>query len=380
MSDRFYCPQLPQAGRFQLAGDEARHLARVCRLGPGDAAQVFDGRGARYETTVATVSRDRVELRVVAGPIAQAPPHCELTLASAVPKGERFDWLVDKATELGVDRLIPLVTQRSIVIPGPAKLERLRRSIIEAAKQCGRDRLMTLDEPMRWEQLLETLGPTAARLLAHPGGTALAASHRPHRPCWRLGPKGGSRTKKSIKLARRGWTIVGLGIYRLRVETAAARRLGACSLSIGKERLVTAEPTLYAMLGLGLAAGLIGGMFGIGGGLIMVPALVLFFGFDVKTATGTSLSRAAFARGPAGRARILAARTGESGRGSLDRAGVGIWGIAGRKASRPAFAVSHEASVWGVLGRGGSVFLFRSHRSGGQKGAAARGFAAGIER
>ena len=69
-------------------------------------------------------------------------PPCRLTLASAVSKGERFDWLVEKATELGVERLIPIVTDRSVVEPGVGKLSRLRRSIIEASKQCRRNRLV----------------------------------------------------------------------------------------------------------------------------------------------------------------------------------------------------------------------------------------------
>ena len=70
-----------------------------------------------------------------------------------MPKGDRFDWLVEKATELGVERLIPIVTERSVVEPGGPKLERLRRAIIEASKQCRRNRLMILDPPVRWDQL-----------------------------------------------------------------------------------------------------------------------------------------------------------------------------------------------------------------------------------
>ena len=80
------------------------------------------------------------------------------TLATAVPKGDRFDWLVEKATELGVDRLIPIVTERSVVEPGSTKLSRLRKSIIEASKQCGRNRLMVLESPVRWEPLIEAHG------------------------------------------------------------------------------------------------------------------------------------------------------------------------------------------------------------------------------
>ena len=87
-------------------------------------------------------------------PLPERRPPFPLVLASAVPKGDRFDWLVEKATELGVERLIPLVTERSVVEPGPAKLTRLRRTIIEASKQCRRNRLMVLDPPTRWTELV----------------------------------------------------------------------------------------------------------------------------------------------------------------------------------------------------------------------------------
>src|SRR4051812_23439804 len=142
MADRFYCPDPPVEGFLTLSGDEARHLIRVRRLGPGDVVEVFDGRGTALRAEVAGVGRDRVELAVRGGPLPDRVAPCLLTLATAVPKADRFDWLVEKATELGVARLVPLRTERSVVDPRATKLDRLRRAIIEAAKQCGRNRLM----------------------------------------------------------------------------------------------------------------------------------------------------------------------------------------------------------------------------------------------
>ena len=94
---------------------------------------------------------------------------CSLTLATAIPKGDRFDWLVEKATELGVARLIPLVTEHSVVDPRESKLERLRRTIIEASKQSRRNRLMVLDSPLSWVDLVRS-ARQAVRLLARPDG------------------------------------------------------------------------------------------------------------------------------------------------------------------------------------------------------------------
>ena len=117
MSQRFYCPDPPRDGRYQLPADEARHLARVCRHVPGDRVEIFDGKGFATAALIVEIARDSAVL-VAQGPrLQELTSPCPLTLATAIPKGDRFDWLVEKATELGVDRLIPLVTEHSVVDP-----------------------------------------------------------------------------------------------------------------------------------------------------------------------------------------------------------------------------------------------------------------------
>jgi len=222
MADRFYCPDPPVGGRFTIEGDEARHLAKVRRLGLGDYVELFDGRGTAVPAEVSTLGRDRVELSAVGEPWAEPPLSCRLTLATAVPKGERFDWLVEKATELGVARLIPILTERSVVDPRSAKLERLRRCVVEAAKQCGRNRLMELDQPTSWNALVGT-AQADLRLLAHPNGVS--------RQRWpqgkagdsvflAIGPEGGFSDSEVAQAQELGWSIVGLGSTILRIETA----------------------------------------------------------------------------------------------------------------------------------------------------------------
>ncbi len=169
MSTRFYSPDPAQNGKLRLGADEARHLSRVCRLGVGDIVEVFDGKGHATEAEVVKVERSTVELTAIGPPLADRSTPFPLTLASAIPKGDRFDWLVEKATELGVECFVPLMTERSVVEPGAAKLERLRRAIIEASKQCGRNRLMVLDSPVRWDEL-SGLYSDSIRFLADAGG------------------------------------------------------------------------------------------------------------------------------------------------------------------------------------------------------------------
>ena len=136
MSARFHAPDPPRAGRYELRAEEARHLARVCRYAIGDRVEIFDGDGFVTEAEVVEIARDRVELVAVGPPILEEPPACPLTLATAMPKGERLDWLVEKATEVGVSRLVPLITERSVVDPHDQRAATL--VVVTRGQQLGR--------------------------------------------------------------------------------------------------------------------------------------------------------------------------------------------------------------------------------------------------
>jgi 16S rRNA (uracil1498-N3)-methyltransferase len=220
--ERFYCPDLPSQGIATLQGDQAHHLIRVRRVEPGAVVELFDGRGMGFLAEVSKLGKQEVEL-VVRDPLPDRRPAVELTLATAVPKGERFDWLVEKATELGVARLVPIRTSRSSVDPRGSKLDRLRRVIVEAAKQCGRNRLMELANPADWREYV-TAEDAPCRLLADPGGEpwpdgrGLAIGAR---AAVAIGPEGGF-TPAELALAREAsWRGGRLVPTILRIETAA---------------------------------------------------------------------------------------------------------------------------------------------------------------
>ena len=223
-ADRFYCPDLAVGRPAYLADDEARHLARVRRVAVGAEVELFDGRGLAAVAVVVHVGRDRVELRPERRLPGVGVAAVEFTLGTAIPKGDRFDWLIEKATELGVARVVPLITARSTVDPRAAKLDRLRRAVIEACKQSRRDRLMTLDEPITWERwVVQIDAATPHRWVAHPGGGAIGAQAVPgvgERVAVAIGPEGGL-TDQEVELAwAAGWTAVALTPTILRVETA----------------------------------------------------------------------------------------------------------------------------------------------------------------
>lgn len=224
MPERFFCPFLPRDGRIRLEGDEFRHLVRVRRLGPGAAVEIFDGKGAATQAEVTALGKEWVDLEARGAPLADRVASCRLTLATAVPKGERFDWLVEKSTELGVDRLVPIVTEHSVVDPRATKLDRLRRLIIEASKQCGRNRLMVLDPPVAWRDWLRVSSAATVRLMAHPGGLPPGSWRRPlhgGEATLAIGPEGGFTEEETTSARTAGWQTVSLGPTLLRIETAA---------------------------------------------------------------------------------------------------------------------------------------------------------------
>jgi 16S rRNA (uracil1498-N3)-methyltransferase len=233
VSDRFYCPDPPRAGRYRLGPEESRHLVRVCRNGIGDRVEIFNGRGFVTGAEVVASAVDRVELVTVGEPIIVPRPACSLVLATAVPKGDRLDWLVEKATELGVDRLIPIIAERSVVIPRGSKLDRLRRSIVEASKQCRRACLMVLEEPAEWTRLVLAF-PGVLKVVANPRGDR--AAHWPaiapgQEVVLAVGPEGGFTVGECKDAIAAGWRPIRLGHNILRIETAG---LAGCAALLAR--------------------------------------------------------------------------------------------------------------------------------------------------
>ncbi len=241
MAERVYCPgfELDADGdaTLEIHGDEARHLGRVRRAQVGAFVEVFDGRGVARQAEVIEVGSDYVSLRPIGAPLPDRRTSIELTLATAVPKGDRFDWLVEKAAELGVTTLVPLRTERSVVDPRDSKLDRLRRNVVESAKQCGRNRVMTIASPVSWDAFVRQVPRDLARFVAHPGGLSFPDWPRPvGTAIVAIGPEGGF-TEAEIELAAEaGWVAVSLGATLLRIETAAlvaSARLLALAESFG---------------------------------------------------------------------------------------------------------------------------------------------------
>jgi 16S rRNA (uracil1498-N3)-methyltransferase len=227
MADRYFVETPILGPRALLVGDEAHHLLHVMRAKLGQEVTVFDGSGAEFAACVERLGRSEIELAIGERIEVDREATLKLTLAAALPKGDRQRWLVEKAVELGVARLIPLETSRGVAQPVEKALGRLRKTVIEASKQCGRNRLMEIGEPQTWPALAAAAAPSSClRVLADPSGEAKLSDVLRNRLELggiqaAIGPEGGW-TEAELGLARdHGWQIIGLDRRVLRVETAA---------------------------------------------------------------------------------------------------------------------------------------------------------------
>jgi 16S rRNA (uracil1498-N3)-methyltransferase len=218
VSDRFFVDGPLEPGDVTLDGPEAHHLAAVRRFATGDAVTLFNGDGREYPARVIDVGKKRVAVRVTGVRAPDRELSFPLHVASALPKGDRGDFLIEKLTELGVTDFTPLLTERGVVKADATKADRLRRAVIEASKQCGRNVLMRVHPPARWvDWCVARAGPRFVALPGAPDRGEVAAAG----VIVAIGPEGGFTESEVEAAVAAGWEPLGLGPRVLRVETAA---------------------------------------------------------------------------------------------------------------------------------------------------------------
>lgn len=220
MSDRFFIDK-PIGETATLAGAEAHHLLHVMRARVGDTVTLFDGSGVEYAASIAATRRSEVACEITERHEVDRELPFELTMGVALPKGDRQKFLIEKLTELGVTRVVPLVTERSVAAPKASAMGKLRRGVIEASKQCGRNRLMVIDEPVPLADFLAADHGGAAPWFAHPGMEPLVANGAAGDAVVAVGPEGGFSDPELAAALESGWQAFSLGARILRIETAA---------------------------------------------------------------------------------------------------------------------------------------------------------------
>lgn len=230
---RFFLPPDAWTSAPALTGDEAKHFSQVLRGKAGESITVFDGQGRRATARVGHVSRDAVSLEL--GDVITRPAFSpSIVLAQAILKGKNMDLVVQKAVELGVSAIQPLMTRNTVVQPGGNKAEKWRRTALEACKQCGQDQLPHIFDPAPIQSWLNQSRSTNSLQIiasladgAFPLKEKLRISQTPPAIVMLVGPEGdftGEETRFSIA---QGFQPVTLGPTTLRSETAAIYCLSA---------------------------------------------------------------------------------------------------------------------------------------------------------
>ena len=235
--DYFYCPpEKISEGTLVIDGEEFAHLAHVMRKKEGDEIRVVDGLGSAYDCRLSTFKRHMVHATIFHSYHQHNEPSINVTLGVGILKNpSKFDFLVEKVTELGVREIIPLLTERTI--PRHAKVDRWQKLAIAAMKQSGRSYLPIVRKLTTVNELLTLRDLFDVKLIAHenangtPGVTSIVSQHH-HSVLILIGPEGGFSDDEVQQASGAGFTRLHLGERRLRTETAAIVAAGIFLLNI----------------------------------------------------------------------------------------------------------------------------------------------------
>jgi 16S rRNA (uracil1498-N3)-methyltransferase len=223
--------------RLTVEGSAGNHIVRVLRLRVGDTLTLFNGRGGEYGGRIEEMRRDTVQVSVLDHRQDERESPFHLTLAQGISRGERMDWVVQKATELGVSRIAPLFTERSMVRldekQAARKVQHWRAIAIAACEQSGRNQVPEIETPTGLYDMLEQRTASGAALLLSPGA-ALRIADVPAAEAGAtvlIGPEGGLAEVEQETALRLGFTPVRLGPRVLRTETAAV-----CALTLLQQK------------------------------------------------------------------------------------------------------------------------------------------------
>lgn len=244
---RCYLPvaDLSRGSTLSLDGEEAHHALRVMRLRVGDECEVFNGAGQAARARIVAVSGNSLTLGDLS-PLPPMPPVAGITLALAIPKGGNMELIVQKAVELGVKRIVPLVSERTIVRlnakDAASKASKWQRTALEACKQCGVNSLPVVEPPQSFSSFLKREDIPALRLLC-----AILPEARPMREVLEsarsigqndavllIGPEGDFSPSEYAAAMDAGYTPLSLGPIILRVETAVFMAVAALRYALDK--------------------------------------------------------------------------------------------------------------------------------------------------
>lgn len=245
----FLSPEQWDAAQWELRGDEAKHCARVVRMKAGDDCVLFDGRGNAINAVIEWIEGSSLVRLIPGGMVSSSLDSlAAITLCQAIPKGSNMDWIIQKSVELGVSRIQPLLTGRTITRYTEKEAENKRskwqRTALEACKQCGQNLVPVIELPQTFRSWIHNSlsGLPELRVIASlaPGAVPArecleAARKRGERSAaYLVGPEGDFTPEEISAALDRGFSPVTLGPIVLRVETAALLGLSMIRYALDK--------------------------------------------------------------------------------------------------------------------------------------------------
>jgi 16S rRNA (uracil1498-N3)-methyltransferase len=232
---RVYVPLVPpEHGVCDLPPEASHHLLHVLRLASGDVVVIFDGNGHEYDATIHRVSKSGISVKLGSARSIDRESPLQVTLAQGISSGDRMDYTIQKAVELGVYAIQPLTTERSVVrLDATRAVKRIahwRSVAVAACEQCGRNRVPEIAPVSALAGWLGTLSPGPLRLTLSPNASSKLATldrNNSARIILLVGPEGGLAPREEADALTAGFTAVRLGPRVLRTETAAVAALAA---------------------------------------------------------------------------------------------------------------------------------------------------------
>ena len=247
----FLPPEALTSKEISITGDDARHLALVLRAEAGDPVTILDGRGYSYECRLLTVHKKEVRAEIIAQAPYSAESPVSITLAQGIPKGSKIDLILQKATELGVNRIIPLKSERSQV-RSTGKADRWRKIARSASQQSGREKIPEIDEPVDFKEFINGISLHSPPLskegkggFTHAG--IILSEDEKERNLKKIlngfqgtsgitlliGPEGGFSNNEVSTAIQKGFVSASLGPRILRTETAPISAISIIQYELG---------------------------------------------------------------------------------------------------------------------------------------------------
>lgn len=239
-------PEAVHNGIILITGEDHKHLSQVLRLEPGDRIGVFDGSGMEYEASLLSVEKLEARAEILSREASLTEPETKVTLFQGLLKGEKMDFVIQKAVELGIHQIVPVITQRTVVRlddkERDKKAQRWNKIASEASKQCGRATVPTVLAPMDWKIALDKMQSFTAKVLLYENEQKKCLKEI--LKCYNInkirdialfiGPEGGFSQEEADGCLKAGIDTAGLGKRILRAETAAISVLSITMYEMGE--------------------------------------------------------------------------------------------------------------------------------------------------